>query len=61
MIVESIERVYALYPLYREEQIIRTTQAPKTHKEYRELITYRVYNRLGQIEETYQPKIALRA
>lgn len=61
MTVESIQRVYSLTPLYTQQEVIKTTTDPKTHKEYREFIVYRIYNRLGQLEENQPNQIDLRA
>ena len=61
MIVESIQRTFSINPLYTEQVMIRTLVDPKNQKEYRESVTYRIYTRLGQIEESYQQKIDLRA
>ena len=61
MTVESIQRVYSITPLYTQQEVIKTTTDPKTDKEYREFIVYRVYNPAGQIEERYQPKVDLQA
>jgi len=61
MTVESIQRVYSVTPLYTEQEVIKTTTDPKTDKEYREFITYRTYNRAGEIEEAYRPKVDLQA
>jgi uncharacterized protein YsxB (DUF464 family) len=61
MIVESIQRVFALTPLFTEQEIYKTVRDPKTLKEYTEIITWRVYNQWAQVEESYQPKIDLRA
>jgi hypothetical protein len=61
MIVESIQRVFALTPSYAEQTVYKNMIDPKTHKEYQEIITYKIYNRQGQIEESYQPKVDLRA
>lgn len=61
MTVESIQRVYSVTPLYTEQEVIKTTTDAKTQKEYREFIVYRIYNRLGQIEENRPNQIDLRA
>jgi hypothetical protein len=61
MIVESIQRVFALTPAYSEQTVYKNTVDPKTLKEYQEFVTYKIYNRQGQIEESYQPKIDQRA
>ena len=61
MIVESIQRVYSLTPLYTQQEVIKTTVDPKTLKEYQEFITYRIYNSAGQVEEAHRPKIDLQA
>ena len=61
MTVESIQRVYSVTPLYTQQEVIKTSLDPKTQKEYREFITYRIYNPAGQVEESYQPKIDLQA
>jgi len=61
MIVESIQSVYSITPLYSQQEVIKTTVDPKTLKEYQEFITYKVYNRQGHVEESHQPKIDLRA
>lgn len=61
MIVESIQRLYSLTPLYSEQQVIKTSIDPKTLKEYQEFVVYRIYNSSGQIEESYRPKVDQRA
>ena len=61
MIVESIQRVFALTPLYSEQRVYKNTVDPKTLKEYQEIITYKIYNRQGQIDESYQPKVNIQA
>jgi len=61
MIVESIQNVYLTTPLLTEQRVYKTSVDPKTLKEYQEIITYRVYNRQGQIEEHYEPKVNTRA
>ena len=61
MIVESIQRVFALTPLYSEQTVYKNTVDPKTLKEYQEIVTYKIYNRQGQIEESYQPKVNIQA
>jgi ribosomal protein S10 len=61
MTVESVQRVFSVTPLYTQQEVIKTATDPKTQKEYREFIVYRIYNRLGQIEENQQPKIDLQA
>ena len=61
MTVESIQRVYSVTPLYTQQEVIKTTTDPKTDKEYREFIVYRIYNSAGQVEESYQPKVDLQA
>lgn len=61
MIVESIQNIYSLTPLYTQQTVYTTSVDPKTLKEYQEIISYRIYNRQGQLEESYQPKIDLRA
>jgi hypothetical protein len=61
MIVESIQSVYTITPLYSQQEVIKTTVDPKTDKTYQEFITYKIYNRQGQIEESYQPKVNIQA
>ena len=61
MIVESIQRVFAVTPLYTEQTVAKTLRNPETDKTTREFIVYRVYNRLGQIEQNQQNQIDLRA
>ena len=61
MIVESIQSVYTITPLYSQQEVIKTTVDPKTLKEYQEFITYKIYNSAGQVEEAHQPKIDLQA
>lgn len=61
MIVESIQRLYSLTPLYSEQQVIKTIIDPKSLKEYQEFIVYRIYTSAGQIEESYRPKVDQRA
>ena len=61
MIVESIQRLYSLTPLYTQQDVIKTSIDPKTLKEYQEFISYRVYNSQGLVEESHKPKIDLRA
>lgn len=61
MIVESIQRIFSVTPLYTEQTVYKNTVDPKTLKEYQEIVTWRVYNSLGQIEESYQPKINTQA
>ena len=61
MTVESIQRVYSITPLYTQQEVIKTSSDPKTGKEYREFIVYRIYNQAGEIEESYQPKVDLQA
>lgn len=61
MIVESIQRVYSLTPLYTQQDVIKTAVDPKTLKEYQEITSYRIYNSAGQVEENYKPKVDLRA
>ena len=61
MTVESIQRVYSITPLYTQQEVIKTSTDPKTQKEYREFITYRIYNRLGQLEENKPTQIDLQA
>ena len=60
MIVESVQRVYSLTPLYSEQRVFTTSVDPKTNKEYHEIVTYRVYNSQGQLEESRQSKIDTR-
>ena len=61
MIVESIQRVYSVTPLYTQQEVIKTAVDPKTDKTYQEFITYKIYNSAGQVEEAQQPKIDLQA
>ena len=61
MTVDSIQRVYSVTPLYTQQEVIKTTTDPKTDKEYREFIVYRIYNRAGLIEENKPNQIDLRA
>jgi hypothetical protein len=61
MIVESIQNVYSVTPAYTEQTVYKTSIDPKTLKEYQEIVTYKVYNRQGQIEESYQPKVNIQA
>ena len=61
MIVESIQRVYSITPLYTEQLVVKTSTDPKTDKIYQEFIAYRVYNSQGIVEEAYKPQIDLRA
>jgi hypothetical protein len=61
MIVESIQNVYSLTPLYTEQTVYKTSIDAKTHKEYQEIISYKVYNRRAEIEESHKPQIDLRA
>jgi hypothetical protein len=61
MIVESIQNVYSVTPAYTEQTVYKTSIDPKTLKEYQEIITYKVYNRQGEIEETRQPRVDVRA
>jgi hypothetical protein len=61
MIVESIQSIFSVTPLYTQQEVIKMSKDPKTHKEYQEFITYRIYNRAGQIEENSIPKVDLRA
>jgi hypothetical protein len=61
MTVESIQRVYSITPLYTQQEVIKTSSDPKTDKEYREFITYRIYNAQGIVEESQKPQIDLRA
>jgi hypothetical protein len=57
MIVESIQRVYSITPLYTEQRVYKTSVDPKTNKEYSEIVTYRIYNSQGQLEESHRPKV----
>jgi len=61
MTVESIQRVYSITPLYTQQEVVRTIKDPKTDKEYREFIVYRIYNPAGQIEENKPTQIDLQA
>ena len=61
MIVESIQRVYSITPLYSQQEVIKTSTDPKTDKTYQEFITYRIYNAQGIVEEAQKPQIDLRA
>jgi hypothetical protein len=61
MIVESIQNVYSITPLYTQQTVYTLSVDPKTNKEYQEIITYKVYNNRAEIEEHYQPKVDLRA
>ena len=61
MHVTSIQNTYSITPLYTEQEVKRTLVDEKTRKETIEFIVYRVYNRLGQLEENHQPRIDLRA
>jgi hypothetical protein len=61
MIVESIQNVYAITPLYTQQTVYVNSVDPKTHKEYTEIITWRVYNQRGQLEESYQPQVNVQA
>jgi hypothetical protein len=61
MIIESIQRVYSVTPLYTEQRVYTTAVDPKTDKQYSEIVIYKIYNSQGQTEESYQPKVDLRA
>jgi len=61
MIVESIQRVWSITPLYTQQEVVKTATDPKTLKEYQEFITYRIYNSQGLIEENKPHQIDLRA
>ena len=61
MIVTSIQNVYSLTPIYTEQQVYKQQLDPKTLKQSIEFVTYRVYNRLGQIEASHRPNIDLEA
>lgn len=61
MIVESVQNVYSITPLYRQQEVIKTTVDPATQKQSQEIIIYRLYNNRAEIEEYYTPKIDLRA
>ncbi len=61
MIVESIQRIFAVTPLYTEQQVYKTIVDPETLKTYTEIITWRVYDRKGHIQESYQSQLDIRA
>ena len=61
MHVTSIQNIYSITPLYTEQEVRRTLVDSKTHKETIEFIIYRVYNRLGQLEENRPQQIDLQA
>lgn len=61
MIVESIQRVFSATPLATEQQIYKQILDEATHKKYTEVYHFIVYNRVGQIEQSHQPKIDQRA
>jgi len=61
MIIESIQSIFSVTPLYTQQEVIKNSRDPKTDKTYQEFITYRIYNRQGQIEENTIPKVDLRA
>jgi hypothetical protein len=61
MIIESIQRVYSVSPLYTEQTVYTTSIDPKTHKEYQEIVVYKVYNSLGQVEENHRQQVDVRA
>lgn len=61
MIVESIQRVYSVTPLYTEQLVVKNSIDPKTLKEYQEFISYRVYNAQGLVEENHKPQVDVRA
>ena len=61
MIIESIQRVYSVSPLYTEQTVYTTSIDPKTHKEYQEIVVYKVYNSLGQVEENHRQQVEVRA
>jgi hypothetical protein len=61
MIIESIQRVWSVTPLYTEQRVYTTAVDPKTDKQYSEIVIYKIYNSQGQTEESYQPKVDLRA
>ena len=61
MIVESIQRVWSITPLYTQQEVVKTTTDPKTDKEYREFVVYRTYNAQGLIEENRPNQTDLRA
>ena len=61
MIIESIQRVYSVSPLYTEQTVYTTSIDPKTHKEYQDIVVYKVYNSLGQVEENHRQQVDVRA
>jgi len=61
MIIESIQRVYSVSPLYTEQTVYTTSVDPKTHKEYQEIIVYKIYNSRAEMEEHCQPRVDVRA
>lgn len=61
MIVESIQRVFSATPLATEQQIYKQVLDEASHKKYTEVYHFIVYNRVGQIETSHEPKIDQRA
>jgi len=61
LIVESIQNVYSVNPLYTEQRVYTLSRDPISNKEYQEIIVYKVYNNRAEIEESYQPKVDVRA
>jgi hypothetical protein len=61
MVIESIQRVYSVTPLYTEQRVYTTAVDPQTDKQYSEIVIYKIYNSQGQTEESYQPKVDVRA
>ena len=61
MIVESIQNVYSITPLYTQQTVYTLSRDPISNKEYQEIIVYKVYNNRAEIEEHYQPKVDVRA
>ena len=61
MIVESIQNVYSITPLYTQQTVYVNSVDPISRKEYQEIITYKVYNNRAEVEEHYQPKVDIKA
>ncbi len=61
MITESIQRIWALTPLYTSQTQIKTQVDEVTGKRTLEFVEYKIYNRQGQIEESHKTQLDLRA
>jgi len=57
MFVESIQKLFNVWPVYTKETVYRTLVDPVTNKKVTEVVTYYLYNNKAKVDTNENNKV----